>query len=99
MYQRNKYEYDRRTRVRRHFFYAVSFLIHWQATHANTRKAGSVYVLFCAFKLFEMIESLRRLPVIRLLKARNVKLANIHRQIREVYDENAKSDATVRKLV
>jgi hypothetical protein len=37
--------------------------------------------------------------VIRFLNARNVKLADIHRQICEVYGENAISDAVVRKWV
>jgi hypothetical protein len=36
--------------------------------------------------------------VIRFLNARNVKPADIHRQIREVYSENAMSDGMVRKL-
>jgi hypothetical protein len=37
--------------------------------------------------------------VIRFLNTRNVKLADIHRQIREVYGENATSDGMVRKWV
>jgi hypothetical protein len=37
--------------------------------------------------------------VIRFLNARNVKLADIHRQICEVYGENAMSDGMVRKWV
>jgi hypothetical protein len=35
---------------------ATFFHIHWQATDINTRKAFSVYVLFCAFKVSKMIE-------------------------------------------
>jgi hypothetical protein len=35
--------------------------------------------------------------VIRFLNARNVKRADIHRQICEVYGENATSDGMVRK--
>ena len=38
-------------------------------------------------------------PVIRFLNARNVKPADIHRQICEVYGENAMSDGMVRKWV
>jgi transposase len=37
--------------------------------------------------------------VIRFLNARNVKPADIHRQICEVYGENAMSDGMVRKWV
>jgi hypothetical protein len=37
--------------------------------------------------------------VIRFLNARNVKPADIHRQISEVYGENAMSDGMVRKWV
>ena len=37
--------------------------------------------------------------VIRFLNARNVKPADIHRQIGEVYSENAMSDAMARKWV
>ena len=37
--------------------------------------------------------------VIRLLNARNVKPADIHRQICELYGENAMSDGIVRKWV
>jgi hypothetical protein len=66
------------------------------------RKADSVYVLFCAFKMFKMIErpadcAIR--SVIRFLNARNVKPADIHRQICEVHGENAMSDGMVRKWV
>jgi hypothetical protein len=64
------------------------------------RKAGSVYVMFCAFKMFKMVERTADCAirsVIRILNARNVKPADIHRQIGEVYGENAMSDAMVRK--
>jgi hypothetical protein len=37
--------------------------------------------------------------VIRFWNARNMKPADIHHQIREVYDENAMSDGMVRKWV
>jgi hypothetical protein len=76
-------------------------LIHWQAKYANMRKADSVYV-FCAFKMFKMIEhptNSEIQSVICFLNAINVKPANIHRQICEVYVENAVSDGMVRKWV
>jgi hypothetical protein len=66
------------------------------------RKADSVYVLFSAFKMFKMIErpaDCEIRSVIRFLNARNAKLADIHRQICEVYGKNAMSDGTVRKWV
>ena len=81
---------------------ALSSLIHCQATDANTRKADSVYVLFCAFKIFKLNErpaDCEIRSVIRFLNARNVKPADIHRQICEVYGENAMNDGMVRKCV
>jgi hypothetical protein len=81
---------------------ALSSLIHWQATDTNTRKADGVYVLFCAFEMFKMIERPADCEIrydIRFLNARNVKPADIHRQICEVYGENAMSDGIVRKCV
>jgi hypothetical protein len=66
------------------------------------RKANRVYILFCAFKMLKMIE----LPtdceiwsVIRFLNVRNVKQADIHHQICEVYSEYAMCDGMVRKWV
>jgi hypothetical protein len=79
---------------------ALSSPTHWQATDANTRKADSVYVLFCAFKMFKLIEGPADCEirlVIRFLNARNVKPADIHRQVCEVYCENAMRDGMVRK--
>ena len=81
---------------------ALSSLIHWQATDTNTRKADSVNVLLCAFKMLKMIERPAHCEirsVLRFLNARNVKPADIHRQICEVYGENAISDGMVRKWV
>jgi hypothetical protein len=80
----------------------LSSIIHWQATDANTRKADNVYVLFCAFKIFKMIEhptdcEIRSL--VRFLNVRNVEPADIHRQICEVCGENGMSDGMVRKWV
>ena len=80
----------------------VVSLVHWQATDANTRKAGGVHVLFCAFKMFKTIErpaDCEMRSVIRFLNARIVKLAHIHLQICEVYGEHVLSDGMVRKWV
>jgi hypothetical protein len=76
-------------------------LIHWQATDINTRKADSVYVLFCTFKMFKIIEHLAECKirsVIHFLNARNVKPPDIH-QICEVYSENAMSDKMMGKWI
>jgi hypothetical protein len=78
----------------------LSCLIHWQATDANLRKADSVYVLFCAFKMFKMImcpTDCEIWSVIHFLNARNVKPADIHHKMCEVYGENTMSDGMVRK--
>jgi hypothetical protein len=80
----------------------LSSLIHQQATDTNTRKADSVYVLFCAFKMFKTIDcptECKIQSVIPFLNARKVKLADIHHQICKVYGENAMSDRMVRKWV
>ena len=77
----------------------LSSLIHWQATDTNTRKADSVYVLLCVFKMVKMIEhpaNCEIQSVIRFVNATNVKLADIHCQIHEVYGENAMSDGMVK---
>jgi hypothetical protein len=65
------------------------------------RKADSVYILFCAFKMFKLIEhpaDCEIRSVIHFLNARNLKPADIH-QICEVYDDNAMSDGMVWKRV
>jgi hypothetical protein len=51
------------------------------------------------FKTFERPTNCEIRSVIRFLDARNVKPADIHRQICEVYGENAMSDGMVRKWV
>jgi hypothetical protein len=79
----------------------TAFLIYWQATDANTRKAGSVYILLYVLKIFKMIQHPTNCEIwslIRFLNARNVKLADI-RQICKVYGENTMSDGMVRKWV
>ena len=80
----------------------LSSLIHWQATDANTIKADIVYVLFCAFKMFKMIEhpaDCEIRSVILFLNATNIKPANILCRICEVCCENAIRDEMVRKWV
>jgi hypothetical protein len=51
------------------------------------------------FKMIERPADCEIQSVIRFLNARNVKPADIHRQICEVYGENAMSDGMVRKWV
>jgi hypothetical protein len=51
------------------------------------------------FKTIERPADCEIRSVIHFLNARNVKLADIHRQIYEVYGENAMSDGMVRKWV
>jgi hypothetical protein len=51
------------------------------------------------FKTIERPADCEIRSVIRFLNARNVKPADIHRQICEVYSENAMSDGMVRKWV
>jgi hypothetical protein len=75
---------------------------HWQTTDANTRKADSVYVLFCEFKMFKVIKcptNCEIQSVNHFLNAKNVKPADIDHQICEVYGENAVNDGMVRKCV
>ena len=57
--------------------------------------------MFFAFKLFKIIEGpadCEIRPFIRFLNGRNLKPADIHRRICEVYGANAMSDGMVRKL-
>ena len=51
------------------------------------------------FKIVERPADSEIRSVVRFLNARNVKPADIHRQICEVYGENAMSDGMVRKWV
>ena len=51
------------------------------------------------FKMIERQADCEIRPVVRFLHARNVKPTDIHRQICEVYSENAMSDGMVRKWV
>ena len=51
------------------------------------------------FKMIERPADCEIRFVIRFLNARNVKPADIHRQICEVYGENAMSDGMLRKWV
>jgi transposase len=51
------------------------------------------------FKMIERPADCEIRSVIRFLNARNVKPADIHRQVCEVYGENVMSDGMVRKWV
>jgi hypothetical protein len=76
---------------------------HSLASHRRQyEKSDSVYVLFCAFKMFKVIErpaNCEIRSVIRFLNAINMKPDDIRRQICEVYGKNAMSDGMVRKWV
>jgi hypothetical protein len=68
----------------------------------NKRKVDTVYILFCAFKMFKTIEDPANCEiqtVIHFLDPRNLKPADIHHEICEVYGENTMSDGMVRKWV
>jgi hypothetical protein len=69
---------------------------------SHKRKADHVYVLFCAFKTFKMIDrpaDCEIRSVIHFLNARNMKPDDILRQICEVSSENTMSDGMVRERV
>jgi hypothetical protein len=51
------------------------------------------------FKKMEKPAACEMRPVIRFLNARNMKAADIHRQLCEVYGEHAMSDSVVRRWV
>jgi hypothetical protein len=58
--------------------------------------------LSCVFTMFKKIEkpaACEMQSVIRSLNARNMKLSDIHHQLREVYGEHATSDSLVRRWV
>ena len=81
---------------------SYSYLVHWQAKDGNMRKTDGVYVLFCVFKMFKMIEHPANheiQSVILFMNASKVTRADIHHQICEVHSENAMSDVMVRKWV
>jgi hypothetical protein len=66
--------------------HACSLLVLLEGTDAICRQSNHVYAKSCVFKMFKKIEkpaAREMLSVIRFLNARNMKPADIHRQICE----------------
>jgi hypothetical protein len=79
-----------------------SFLDLLEDMGAICRQANHVYALSCVLKMFKKSEkptTCGMWSVIHFLNARNMKPANIHRQLCEVYGEHATSDSMVRRWV
>jgi hypothetical protein len=77
-------------------------LVIWEGTDAICRQSNRVYALSFVFTMFTKIEkptACEMLSVIRFLNAGNMKPADIHRQVCEVYGEHAMSDSMVRRWV
>jgi hypothetical protein len=73
-----------------------------EGMNAICTKSNHVYASSCLFKLFKEIEkpAAREVQsVIRFLNVRNMKPADIHCQLCEVYGEHAMSDTMVRRCV
>jgi hypothetical protein len=65
-----------------------SLLVLFEATDAICRQSKHVYAASCVFKMFRNIERPAAYAMqseIRFLNARNIKPADIHRQLCEVY--------------
>jgi hypothetical protein len=70
-----------------------NLLVLLEGTGAIFRQSNHVYSSPCVFKMFKKIEkpvAYEMRSVMRFLNARNMKPANIHRQLCEVYGENAR---------
>ena len=81
---------------------ASSLLILWQGTDAICIHSGSVYASCCVFIMFKKSENpaaCEMRSVIRFLKAKNMKSAEIHRQRCDVCTEYAMSSSMVRRWV
>jgi len=79
-----------------------SLLILWQGTDAVHRHSNSVYASCCVFIMFKKIENpttCEMRSVIRFLNAKNMKPAEIHCQLCDVYGEHAVSSAVVQRWV
>ena len=69
---------------------------------SNLRHLNSVYASCCVFIIFKKIENpaaCEMRSVIRFLNAKNMKPAEIHRQLCDVYGEHAMSSSMVRRWV
>jgi hypothetical protein len=75
-----------------------SLLILWEGMDATCRRSNRVFASSCVFTMFKKIEkpaTCEMWSVIHFLDARNMKLADIHHQLCEVYGEHAMSDSIV----
>lgn len=68
----------------------------WILTDTTLLLYVMFFSLLCTCKMFQIINDP---AVIRFLNARNVKPAEIHRQLKDVYGETMMCDGTVRKYV
>ena len=81
---------------------AVVALSQGEGDDAILRSLFVVYALYCLVRMAKLIENPAACEirsVIRFLNAKNTKPVDIHRQICEVYGENAMSDSMVRRWV
>jgi hypothetical protein len=79
-----------------------NILVRWEGTDTICRQSNRVYALSCVFTIFKKFEkpaACEMRSVISFLNARNMKLADIHRQLCEVYGEHGMSDFMVRRWV
>jgi hypothetical protein len=77
-----------------------SLLFLLEGTDAICRQSNHVYASSCVFTMFKKIKKAAACEiqsVICFLNARNMKQADIHRQVGEVYGEHAMSDSMVRR--
>jgi hypothetical protein len=72
-----------------------SLLVLLEGTNAICRQLNHVYALSCVFTMFKKTEK----PAACFLNARNMKPADIHCQLCEVYGEHATSDSVVKTWV
>jgi hypothetical protein len=78
-----------------------NFVVLWEGMDAICRQSNCTYASSCVFTMFKKIEkpAAREMSVIRFLNAGNMKLADIHCRLCEVYGERAMSDSMVWRWV
>jgi hypothetical protein len=79
-----------------------SLLVFLEGTDAICRQLNQLYALSYVFTMFKKIKKLaahEMWSVICFLNAKNMKPADIHRQLCELYEEHAMSDSMVRRWV
>jgi hypothetical protein len=78
------------------------FVVLLEGTEAIFKQSNHVHSSSCVFTMFKKIEkpaACEMRSLIRFLNARNMKLADIRRQLCEVYGEHAMNDTVVRSRV